>query len=119
MTFLETVQGLWAKLKSNPYFVAAEGAFLGAIGDTIFDELQTGHIDTSATGWHKMLMAGVGSAAVAVRALYKPAPNAITIPVAPAASANPTQPLETSTVTKTSVEPAGSSSESATFPVKQ
>lgn len=82
MKILDTINYAWLKVRSNAYFIAFEGAALGALASGIEDELQSGHIDWTPAGWHKLLTMSVAAGVTAVRALYRPQPNAITIPVA-------------------------------------
>jgi hypothetical protein len=71
MTFLKQ---LWLTLRSNPYFVAAYSAAGGAVADLLYDELQTGQMDLSRTGLHKLLVTAAGAALLSVMHLYRPAP---------------------------------------------
>ena len=69
------VEVLWHSVKSNPVFVAFSSAFLGALGDSVFDVAQTGHFDFSAAGVHKLIAAAIGSGVIAVVHLYRPTPE--------------------------------------------
>lgn len=71
---MNKITQLWNSVKSNPYFIAFEGAALGTLGDALEDALQQGKLDLTPAGWHKMLAMAVVSGATAVRALYRPPP---------------------------------------------
>jgi hypothetical protein len=72
MNFLKQ---LWLSVRSNPYFVAAYSAAGGAVVDLLYDELQTGQMDFSRAGIHKLLTAAGGAVLVALMHLYRPAPQ--------------------------------------------
>ncbi len=69
------VRQLWLQVRSNPIFVAFSGFFVGAIGNSLDDQLRGGHVDLSQAGLHKLLIASGVSALIAVIHLYRPAPN--------------------------------------------
>src|SRR5271168_1706273 len=72
---IDQVKLLWQKLRSNPTFVAISGLFFGAVGDSVFEELQTGKLDLSRAGVHRILASAVGTAFVAWWHLHQPAPG--------------------------------------------
>ena len=72
MTFLKQ---LWLTLRSNPYFVGASSAFVGALMDTVYDELQTGHVDLSRAGLHKLLAIAGTAVFLSLYHLYMPRPQ--------------------------------------------
>jgi uncharacterized membrane protein len=71
---LRFVKSVWLTIRSNRVFVAFEGAFFGAIGDALEDELHSGHIDLSHEGVKKLLLHSFVSAFVATRLLVRPTP---------------------------------------------
>lgn len=69
------IKQLWLTLRSNPWFVAAYSAVVGAVADVLYDELQTGKVDLSAAGLHKLATLAGLAALTAVLHLYRPAPG--------------------------------------------
>lgn len=69
-----TLLRLWNRLKSNSTFVVLSGLFYGALGDTIFEDLQSGKLDLSRAGLHRILVSAAGTAFVAWWHLHQPAP---------------------------------------------
>lgn len=65
---------IWLTVRSNAYFVGAYSAAAGAIADVVYDELQTGHVDVTSAGIHKLLTAAGGATLVALVHLYRPVP---------------------------------------------
>lgn len=70
-----TLPRLWNRLKSNSTFVVLSGLFYGALGDTIFEELQSGKLDFSKQGLHRILVSAAGTAFVAWWHLHQPMPT--------------------------------------------
>jgi hypothetical protein len=68
---------LWKKLKSNPTFVVVSGLFYGAIGDTVFEQIQTGRLDLSRAGMHRLLVSSAGTAFVAWWHSRQPSPSQV------------------------------------------
>ena len=68
-------KSIWLTIRSNPIFVAFEGAFIGALGNTLEDELNSGHLDFSDAGVKKLLIHSLVAAFVAIRLLVRPTPN--------------------------------------------
>jgi hypothetical protein len=68
-------KSIWFTVRSNRIFVAFEGAFFGAIGDALEDELHSGHIDLTHEGVKKLLLHSFVSAFVATRLLVRPTPT--------------------------------------------
>ena len=68
------IEAIWQKLRSNPTFVVISRLFFGAVGDTIFEEIQSGKLDLSKAGLHRILVSAAGTAFVAWWHLYQPAP---------------------------------------------
>ena len=71
-------KSVWFTIRSNPIFVAFEGAFIGSIGSAIEDELNSGHLDFSHNGIKKLIIHALASAFVAIRLLVRPTPNPTT-----------------------------------------
>ena len=71
MAFLKQ---LWATLKSNPIFVAAYSAFVGALVSAAQDELASGKIDWTRAGINKLTGYAVTAAIAAVAHLYRTPP---------------------------------------------
>jgi hypothetical protein len=66
----------WTWLRSNPYFMAALGAVTGTVINTLHQEVLAGKIDFSLKGWESLGMSALGTAILAVYALYTHAPSA-------------------------------------------
>lgn len=68
-------KGLWLSIRSKRTFVVISGAFYGSIGDAIFDMVQSGRVDFSNSGIHRLASAAVGTSFVAWWHLNRPAPD--------------------------------------------
>lgn len=82
----------WAKIRSNPAFVAAWTAFAGVLTSQLYLIQQSGKVDFSWPAMAKMLIAGTLAAALALLHLYTPAPPA------PPADRQPNAPTVSTTV---------------------
>ncbi len=69
---------LWKSIRSNPIFVTASSAAVGAIVSALQDELASGHIDWTRAGLNKLTGYAVTAAIAAIIHLYRPAPIAPT-----------------------------------------
>lgn len=68
-------KSIWFTVRSNPIFVAFEGAFFGSLGSAIEDELNSGRLDFSHSGIKKLVIHALAAAFVAIRLLVRPAPT--------------------------------------------
>lgn len=99
-SWLKTLLRLWNRLKSNQTFVVLSGLFYGALGDTIFEEIQTGRLDLSKQGLHRMLVSAAGTSFIAWWHLRQPAPAMVAAAAAPSLSQNQPLPLPISQSTE-------------------
>jgi hypothetical protein len=76
MNFANFVKQLWQSVRSNPLFVAASSAAVGAVVSSLQDELASGHIDWTRAGWNKLMGYAFTAAIAAVVHLYRTAPGA-------------------------------------------
>jgi hypothetical protein len=89
----------WTALRSNPYFVAAWTAFVGALTPQLTSEWQVGHLDWTLAGAEKMFADAAILAAIAVLHLLTPTPGTypvvttttVTTPGTPATSVTTTK----------------------------
>ena len=73
--FIAWLKQIWNAVKSNPVFVVASTAFVGAIVSMIQDEMASGKVDWTRSGLNKLMGYAFGMAVAAVVHLYRPAPN--------------------------------------------
>jgi len=107
-----TIQELWSKVKSNPVFVAVSSAAVGAVVSGLQDEMASGKVDFTRSGWNKLMGYAFTAAIAALAHLYRPAPTQ------PAASVTQVSP-NTVTVEVPGAMPgeaAGAPIATATFP---
>ena len=71
---MDFLKKLWATLKSNPIFVAAYSAFVGALVSAAQDELASGKIDWTRGGLNKLMGYAFTAAIAAVVHLYQKPP---------------------------------------------
>lgn len=69
------IKAFWLSIRSNQTFVLVSGLFFGAVGDAIFDSIQTGHLDLSSAGIHRILASAAGTAFIAWWHLVRPSPG--------------------------------------------
>ena len=74
--FIAALNSVWGKVRSNPFFVAASSAFVGALVSGIQDELASGKIDFTRAGWNKLMGYAFTAAIAALVHLYRPTPGA-------------------------------------------
>ena len=67
---------IWLSVQSNPWVVAFEGGAIGAALDFADSAFQSGHLDFSNAGWHKLIVVAVTGGITAVRLLYRTPPGA-------------------------------------------
>ena len=72
---LKSLQSLWAAVRSNPVFVTVSSAAAGAVVSGLQDELASGHVDFTRTGWNKLMGYAFTAAIAALAHLYRPAPS--------------------------------------------
>ncbi len=65
----------WNSLKSNPVFVAVSSATVGAVVSGVQDELASGKIDFTRSGWNKLAGYALTAAIAALVHLYRPSPT--------------------------------------------
>lgn len=68
------MKAFWTWLRSNPYFMAGIGAATGTALNTLHQEVLAGRIDWSLRGWGSLGMSAIGSAILAIYALYTHTP---------------------------------------------
>ncbi len=73
MNFLKQI---WLSVRSNPYFVVAYSAALGAVLNALYQETQASQINWTLQGWESLGSTALGAAIFAVWHLYTPAPGA-------------------------------------------
>ena len=103
---MSTLKALWLKIRSNPIFVVASTAFVGAIVSMLQDELASGKIDWTRGGLNKLMGYAFSTAVAALVHLYRMPPNptvAARIPPSPqveqvAAKLTPVDPAAVPTV---------------------
>ncbi len=84
------IKSLWLSIKSNPIFVAASSAFVGAAVSAIQDELASGKIDWTRAGLNKLFGYAITAGIASLVHLYRPQPN----PTVPAVIPPSTQVVE-------------------------
>lgn len=67
---------LWLSIRSNPYFVTAYSAALGAILNALYQEVAAGGVDWSVKGLESLGSTAFGAIIIALYHLYVPAPGA-------------------------------------------
>ena len=72
MNFLKQ---LWLSLRSNPYFVTAYSAALGAVLNALYQEVSAGSVNLSAKGLESLASTALGAAIIALWHLYTPKPG--------------------------------------------
>ena len=63
-------------LRSNPYFMAAIGGATGTLINGLHQWVLSGMVDLSLKGWESLGMSALGTAILAVYALYTHTPTA-------------------------------------------
>ena len=68
------LRAAWLRVRSNPVFVAVSSAFIGAAGNALYQQANSGAIDLSAAGLRKVALTGAAAALLALMHLYRPVP---------------------------------------------
>ena len=77
-------EALWNRLKSNPTYAAISSAFLAAVANELLEEAQSGKLDLSREGLHRLVVSSAVAAFVAYYHLRLPSPGQLNPPgVAP------------------------------------
>jgi hypothetical protein len=71
---MKYLQQFWLSVRSNPIFVTASSAFVGAVVSMLQDELASGKIDWTRGGLNKLTGYAVTAAVAAIVHLYRPTP---------------------------------------------
>jgi hypothetical protein len=77
----------WDSIRSNPYFVAFEGGFSGALVNYAYDASTAGHLDFTRAGLGKCLTFAFTGGITAVRLLYRPQPVPTVVATVPPSTA--------------------------------